>query len=307
MALPVGRICVALAAVAGLLAGCAGPPPAPVVDRSSGYRATPDGFYRVRRGDTLYAIAFRYGLDWRDVARWNGIAAPYLIYPDQLLRLNSPASGRATHAREAASPGAAAVSTRPAAGASGATTRPLESPRASTRTAETSPRATPSEPAAGPEAPPPVVSATPDSSSAVTPDSGPAVMPATVPGSDPDRWLWPARGRIANRFVPGDPSRKGIDIAGEVGDPVLASADGVVVYSGSGLIGYGELIIVKHSDRMLSAYAHNHRRLVGEGERVSAGSQIAEMGTNDRSQAVLHFEIRVNGKPEDPLRYLPSR
>jgi lipoprotein NlpD len=135
----------------------------------------------------------------------------------------------------------------------------------------------------------------------------PAGSSYSTPAADPRRWIWPTEGRLLSRFRANDPARKGIDISGRPGQPVVASAAGQVVYSGSGLIGYGELIIIKHSDRMLSAYAHNRKRLVSEGQQVTAGSKIAEMGTNDRNQALLHFEIRVNGTPEDPLKYLPRR
>ena len=119
--------------------------------------------------------------------------------------------------------------------------------------------------------------------------------------------MWPVEGRIISNFKPNDPARKGIDIGGKEGQPVIASASGEVVYSGSGLIGYGELIIIKHSEQLLSAYAHNRKRLVNEGQKVSGGDRIAEMGKNDRSQAMLHFEIRLNGTPKDPLNYLPKR
>ncbi|HKX56235.1 MAG TPA: peptidoglycan DD-metalloendopeptidase family protein, partial [Xanthomonadales bacterium] len=135
----------------------------------------------------------------------------------------------------------------------------------------------------------------------------PAGTTYSVPAGDPDRWLWPTEGPVISRFQANDPTRKGLDIGGQAGQKVIAAAPGQVVYSGSGLIGYGELIIIKHSDRMLSAYAHNQKRLVSEGELVAAGSGIAEMGTNDRSQAILHFEIRVNGVPTDPLNFLPQQ
>ncbi len=108
-------------------------------------------------------------------------------------------------------------------------------------------------------------------------------------------------------YVAGDPSRNGLDIAGQEGQPIKASSAGKVVYSGNGLIGYGELIIIKHSERMLSAYAHNKLRLVQEGEQVSAGQKIAEMGRNDQNEQLLHFEIRVRGKPVNPLEYLPEQ
>jgi lipoprotein NlpD len=108
-------------------------------------------------------------------------------------------------------------------------------------------------------------------------------------------------------FLAGDPSRNGLDIAGSEGQDISAAAAGTVVYSGNGLIGFGELIIIKHSERMLSAYAHNRVRLVQEGAIVSAGKKIAELGRNDRNEAILHFEIRVNGRPVDPRQYLPAQ
>jgi lipoprotein NlpD len=110
---------------------------------------------------------------------------------------------------------------------------------------------------------------------------------------------------VISNFRPDDPARKGMDIGGKEGQAIIATAGGEVVYSGSGLIGYGELIIIKHNESLLSAYAHNRKRLVSEGQKVKAGERIAEMGRNDRNQAMLHFEIRLNGNPQDPRRYLP--
>jgi lipoprotein NlpD len=120
-------------------------------------------------------------------------------------------------------------------------------------------------------------------------------------------WRWPTQGQIIGRFVAGDQTEQGINIAGTSGQPIVTSADGVVVYSGAGLVGYGELIIIKHSDEWLSAYAHNRRRLVGEGAKVKAGDTIAEMGRTGAPREMLHFEIRRNGKPVDPLLYLPRK
>jgi lipoprotein NlpD len=120
-------------------------------------------------------------------------------------------------------------------------------------------------------------------------------------------WRWPAEGTVIATFLAGDPTRQGIDIAGSGGQPVRAAADGVVVYSGSGLVGYGELVIVKHNDQWLSAYGHNRARLVNEGQLVKAGQQIAEMGRSGASRDMLHFEIRYNGKPVDPQQHLPRR
>jgi lipoprotein NlpD len=134
--------------------------------------------------------------------------------------------------------------------------------------------------------------------------SPPALNP---PSSSPFAWTWPADGTLASRYVAGEPTRQGIDIAGQAGQPIRAAADGVVVYSGSGLVGYGELVIVKHNDAWLSAYGHNRARMVNEGQRVKAGQQIAEMGHSGAANDMLHFEIRYNGKPLDPLLYLPKR
>lgn len=137
--------------------------------------------------------------------------------------------------------------------------------------------------------------------------TAPAPVSVPAPASSPVAWRWPADGQLATRFSPGDPTRQGIGIAGNGGQPVRAAGDGVVVYSGSGLVGYGELIIVKHDEEWLSAYGHNRSRLVNEGERVRAGQQIAEMGRSGAARDMLHFEIRHNGRPVDPLSYLPRR
>lgn len=252
-------------AAALLAAGCASRPPAPVVDRSEPRKAEVpvDGYYRVQRGDTLYSVAFRYGLDWRSVGRWNGIGAPYTIYPDQVIRLTEPP------------PSSAQTRTRPA---------PV--PQAQTRPAPAQ-----HVPTAAPET-----------------EREPAPEPAAAaPSGASTEWAWPVQGRVLRGFQAGDPSRNGLDIAGQLGEPVRATAAGEVVYSGDGLIGYGELVIIKHSDRMLSAYAHNQSRNVNEGDRVNQGQVVAELGRNDRREEVLHFEIRRDGKPVNPLEYLPSR
>lgn len=136
--------------------------------------------------------------------------------------------------------------------------------------------------------------------------SPPVQQPAAPPPS-PLRWSWPADGAISSGYVAGEPTRQGIDITGTEGQPVRAAADGVVVYSGSGLVGYGELVIVKHNDAWLSAYGHNRSRMVNEGQRVTAGQQIAQMGHTGAAHDLLHFEIRFNGKPVDPMAYLPRR
>jgi len=135
----------------------------------------------------------------------------------------------------------------------------------------------------------------------------PAPTPVVIPATSKLAWRWPADGNVVGTYSGGDPTRQGIDIAGKAGQAVRAAADGVVVYSGSGLVGYGELVIVKHDDQWLSAYGHNRARLVNEGQLVKAGQQIAEMGRSGAARDMLHFEIRYNGKPVDPQQFLPNR
>ena len=252
-------------------------------DRTTGrasYQMTRDGHYRVRKGDSLHAIAFDYGLDWRDIAGWNHIRAPYLIYPDQELRLTPPRQYTSTAAK----------------------------PRSQTTPAKSHNQVEPPSPAASSKtSSQPSTTTTALKTPQASTKSSPPRSSASGAGGDPSKWMWPTSGRITSNYKANDSSRKGIDISGQEGQPILAAATGDVVYSGNGLIGYGELIIIKHSDQFLSAYAHNRKRLVSEGEKVKAGTKIAEMGRNDRNQVLLHFEIRVNGNPRDPLTYLPRR
>ncbi len=131
--------------------------------------------------------------------------------------------------------------------------------------------------------------------------------PVAAPVNSGISWRWPAEGALVGRFVAGETTKQGVDIAGSSGQAVRAAGPGVVVYSGAGLVGYGELIIIKHNDQWLSAYGHNRKRLVNEGQSVKAGDQIAEMGRTGTSRDMLHFEIRYNGKPVDPLLYLPQK
>ncbi len=252
--------------------------PAPVEDQSSAKvkrQLNSDGTYYVRSGDTLYAIAFNYNVDVRNVAAWNGISSPYVIYPGQKLRLSAPPAG----SRSSGSSSAVRISTVKTPG------------RATTKTVS-SPDKTPS------------TKATPANSSPA-PTAGSSSKP--VNSADPKIWQWPTSGHVLRGYVAGDPARNGLDIAGKEGQVITASAGGQVVYSGNGLISYGELIIIKHSEKMLSAYAHNKVRLVKEGEQVSAGQQIAEMGRTAGNQQLLHFEIRARGKPVNPLNYLPKK
>jgi lipoprotein NlpD len=322
-------------ACAVCLAGCASNPSAPVEDRSLGESAasatrphdiapqatTVGGSYRVQRGDTLYAIAFKHGVDFRDLASWNGVASPYRIYPGQELRLGG-AGVSAEHAPHTAVTQAAADRTVAAAASAPPAMQQntqVEKPKASSPTPFENVESTPPVPEPVPPAPPAVAAArvpvaTPPP---VAPPLRPAAAAVEVPAKPVEsapqlnaggvNWRWPGNGKVVGTYINGDQTRQGVDIAGNAGDPVQAAADGEVVYSGNGLLGYGELIIVKHNASFLSAYGHNRKRLVQEGDKVKAGQQIAEMGSSASSREELHFEIRKNGKPVNPLDYLPVR
>ena len=234
----------------------------------------------VREGDTLYGIAWRYDLDYRSLAAWNEIEAPYLIRSGLRLALTPPRAPDPKGGEQIRA--GSQVSTAPATPPP-TSTAPIpaaDPPRPAERSPE--PR---SKPAAAKQ---PIAERIP------TADQGGTI-----------RWQWPASGDIIGRF--GSGARGGIDLGGELGQPILAAAAGEVVYSGVGLVGYGELIIIKHNEEYLSAYAHNRRRMVSEGERVSKGHRIAEMGDSGTDRPKLHFEIRKGGKPVDPLRYLPAK
>lgn len=232
------------------------------------------GQYIVQRGDTLYSIAFRFGWDWKALAARNNIAAPFVIRPGQIIRFDLPgASG--TSVAQASKPAVVVPVTQPA-------NRPVQPATATT----------PSQPVTAGK--PPL---------ATTPVPG-KVEPVARSAKG---WAWPTNGVLIGKFSSNGSLNKGIDIAGELGQPVLAASDGSVVYAGSGLRGYGELVIIKHSDTYVSAYGHNRRLLVREGQQVKVGQTIAEMGSTGADRVKLHFEIRRQGKPVDPLQYLPRR
>jgi lipoprotein NlpD len=204
----------------------------------------------VRKGDTLYSIAFRYGLDYKILAKSNGISRPFTIYAGQSIRLNN---------------------------------------RSYKRTAKT------------------VVKKQRQKTATKSP-----VKKAPLPSSSKSQyaklnWQWPVPGKLLKGFSLTGKVNKGVDIQGKLGDSVHNAADGVVVYAGGGLRGYGKLVIVKHNDHFLSAYGHNRAILVKEGEKVKGGQKVAEIGSSETNLGMLHFEIRKDGKPEDPLIYLPNR
>ena len=279
---------IAIAAVM-MLAACAGQRPAPVVDRSGSDRraAAPppqaalpreakDGIYTVRSGDTLANVSASFGIDAGELARWNELAEGSALRPGQSLRVIPPAE-------------VATVS--PIARSGQAEVRPLPPPGAEVPAAPTPLPPTPAVPAIPP--------------AATSPSTAAAAPEVTRPPSGAAPWQWPAAGRVIETFD--DPRNKGIDIAGNEGAPVVAAADGEVVYVGSAVRGYGNLVIVRHNDDFITAYAHNRKVLVAEKQTVKRGQTIAELGRSDADRPKLHFELRHQGKPVDPLKYLPAR
>ncbi len=240
------------------------------------------GYYTVKPGDTLIRIGLETGQGWKDIARWNNLENPNLIEVGQVLRVTStvPAPPSAAAAAVAADTG---VVTRPVASSSVAP--------ASAASAASAPKAPVSAPAS-------------TASAASAPAAAPAASPAAA-GDEDVAFIWPASGALLAGFD--EVRNKGYDIAGKAGDPVLAAADGRVVYAGAGLRGYGNLIILKHNNTFLTAYAHNQALLVKEDQTVRRGQKIAEMGNTDADRVKLHFEIRRQGKPVDPARYLAAR
>lgn len=237
-----GRTGLVLLLLVIFITGCAGLPP---IYNTGGASGT----YVVRKGDTLYSVAFRYGLDYKSLAKINGIRPPYTIFVDQAIRLR----GSARLPEKDSGPVATKSTSRP-----------------SQKSAKTS--------------------------------RAPSASGAPVAS-----WRWPLKGEVISRFSLVQPVNKGIDIAGDKGDAVTAAADGVVVYAGGNLRGYGQLVIVKHNDNFLSAYGNNERLLVKEGAKVKAGKSIARVGKTAADVEMLHFEVRRDGKPVDPLKYLPPR
>lgn len=254
--------------ILALVGGCAGPTPL-------GQMFSPD-VYTVRAGDTLYAIAWRYERSVQDLIRWNDLDNPDQLRPGQRIHLSPRGDGGARVARSDETPGSQSGSQS----AQGTAERTISQESAGSKPASS--RADEEE-----------SSGEPTGEVAGTIDSG--------------DWRWPATGELVGTFANGRAYGRGIDIAGREGQDVHAAAAGRVVYSGEGLQAYGPLIIIRHSSTYLSAYAHNSRLLVSEGDSVEAGDRIAEMGLAPGDEALLHFEIRRDGTPVDPLEYLPAR
>jgi lipoprotein NlpD len=236
-----------------MLGGCA-TNNAPVIDGWQQNIAEKSNDYRVEPGDSIYSIAWAFGMDYKDLARFNHLSEPYAIYAGQILHMSAPSYPPAIQA----------------------ISKPLVVPKPITK---------------------PVHITAPS----VRPTPSLKEVAAQPPAN---RWLWPTQGHLIRSFSTLSGGNRGLDIGGKLGQKVSVSAAGKVVYTGSSLPGYGNLIIVKHNDRELSAYAFNRIILVKEGQSVKAGQAIAEMGTDDAGKPMLHFEIRKNGKPVNPMTYL---
>lgn len=258
-----------------LLVGCGGGQYVPVADRSRPVKSQPPPeHYVVRKGDTLYSIAWRYGLDFRNVARLNGIARDYRIYPGQRLRLKGRPPAATPEAKPKRTVQVAAAQQIPKAG------NQKTSPQTNEKKPSTNARSQ-------------KISSTSSTTNSARVKS--------------IRWRWPADGRVIKTFSTRGKVNKGINIAGRLGDPVYAAAAGEVVYAGNGLLGYGNLIIINHDGLFMSAYAHNSRIFVKERDKVAQGDKIAEVGNSGTDRYMLHFEIRRDGQPVNPQRYLPKR
>lgn len=289
-----------------LLAACASHPPAPVVDRSTGRAPaaavveTRPGFYAVKKGDTLYSIALDHGQAYRDVAAWNNIENPNVIHVGQSLRVAPPedAGGgvvtpiRTTDVEEVKPIASASAPAVVAAGnvmrepKGGKQPYSAEAWASAQREASTAPAA-----------------ATPAVAKPAEPSAAPADKPVAAASGEVSDWVWPTAGKVGTPFAEG--TSKGIVIPAKAGQPVVAASAGTVTLVSNAVRGYGNLVVIKHSQTLLSVYAHNSKVLVEEKQTVAKGQKIAEVGATDTDSPKLHFEIRRMGKPVDPLKFLP--
>ena len=316
-----------LLALLMMLGGCGSRYPSPVDQAGEPMFLNSGRQHLVNDGETLYVVAWMYDLDFAALARANDLQEPYTLTPGQKLTVDlrgysnkaKAASAATTVTRTEAAETAGAATARPAGAigglrrtalpeSEGSAGRPARAPLP-VEDGAANPNASAAAPAAagkaGAEVGKTTIAVAPTPSAAGV-SGGKVAAAAAFSGTADVNWSWPYRGNIVGRFSETGSNSKGIDIAGKEGDPVLAAADGEVVYAGSGLLRYGNLLIIKHNDRYLSAYAHNRALLVGEKTKVSKGQKIAELGSSGIDKNMLHFEIRVDGKPSDPLQYLPA-
>ena len=305
------RIFVSLGAVSALVAalllgGCASKSPAPVVERGGQPVAgsvaplSARDLYTVKKGDTLRSIALDHGLDYKELAAWNNIENLNRIQIGQSLRVTAPGTVESSDVAIAKPVLMAGqpIEKRPLDGNSDTLKR---EPKAGKEAY--SDQALAQAQAQGQQKPVEAVAAAkPETKPEVKPEVKP---PEAAPGGDEIVWIWPASGKMIGTFSEG--ANKGVDIAGKAGDPVLAAGGGKVILVSNALRGYGNMVVINHSTAWLTVYAHNSKILIKEGQVVTKGQKIAEMGNTDTDQVKLHFEVRRQGKPVDPLKYLPQR
>lgn len=243
--------------IALLLSGCALTDGFVAVEKKFELAQQDNTKYRVKAGDTLYSIAWNYGLDFRNLASGNSISSPYVIQPGQVIDLTKVSASVTAPVAKQVKISSATLPEK------------NSSPKFDVKKSQTAPK--------------------------------------TSFNSRQTKWQWPAKGAVIGYFSTKKPVNKGIDIAGRLGEPVVAASTGNVVYAGRGLRGYGNMVIIRHNDQTLSAYAHTSRILVAEGDSVKAGQKIAEIGSTDSRRSKLHFEIRKEGQPVNPMTVLPSR
>ncbi|WP_298442686.1 peptidoglycan DD-metalloendopeptidase family protein [uncultured Ferrimonas sp.] len=299
------------------LIGCTASRPAPVATLdTTPVKRLPKGSltsssYVVKKGDTLYSIAFAAGQDYRGLASRNGLPRDFTIYPGQRLKLKaSPKKSNVSHRSKTVAKTIPKTSVKPTPKPT-----PKPQPKATSATAKsahkpaqtTKPKPKPTQkPKVDQPKPQRYAGASSQTANKVASTSTTVKKPPVLP-SKVAKWQWPVRGKVIRSFSNAEQGNKGLDIVAAEGTPVTSSAAGRVVYAGNALRGYGQLVIIKHSDDYLSAYAHNRRILVKEKQQVRAGQKIAEVGHSDADRNMLHFEIRYQGKSVDPKRYLPRR
>ncbi|MGR5134153.1 peptidoglycan DD-metalloendopeptidase family protein [Vibrio alfacsensis] len=290
------------------LVGCAAHTPAPVSSLNKDYSSVDRGSYRgsyyeVKKGDTLYFIAYVTDKDVNELVRYNELAAPYTIFPGQRLKLWAPKYVAPKFGHKVEPVVVPVVAKTPAP-----VTKPstVSKPQKLSKNSTQKPTNTSTQVAK--KQPPKKVEQSKTKEyvgTKVNQNVKPKPPVTTAKNDKVSKWLWPTKGRVIKSFSAGEQGNKGIDIAGQRGQSIVSTAPGTVVYSGNALRGYGNLIIVKHNDNYLSAYAHNDRLLVSEGQSVKSGQKIATMGSSGAKSVKLHFEIRYQGKSVNPKRYLP--
>ncbi len=321
-----------------LIVGCVAPHPAPVVESQRNLHQMPDKAvvtdrqtYLIQRGDTLYGVALKHGVDYRELAQWNGIVDPNALRIGQEIDLSVPSRQKSSSQQEQVVEQQQANTAQPtlfsvpqpiissdaeqlpsaiphsdrevSAGSLVTEPKGVKLPYSETAVAQLRDSAGPG---ITPSPKVETVAVAPVTQTIVEKESAPPKISSQKPearNTSNIKWSWPTNGQVLSRYTE---KSKGVSISGRSGQSIVASADGTVVYSGSGLRGYGKLIIVKHNDTYLSAYGHNSKILVREGEAVTKGQKIAEMGNTDSDIVKLHFEIRERGKPVDPLKFLSN-